>query len=203
MEIFLILASESRVRRQDTNIAGKGCLLKPVWSQYGSIIFLCLWFYSHWFHLQALRWTDESMFLLDKYVGDSQTKKFHWTFIFTILKLLLRSRYSSMQNKMKLDKLKFSSLNCMLLALAKKSSYFLASSCSMPSKGKFNNLLLTTRMDHKQNYPSTALNSSVVWMWTAFKNLSGFTNVVGTFHLHLAWEVWILILQRAWGSCQG
>lgn len=69
-----------------------------------------------------------------------------------------------MQNKMNLNKSKFSILNCMLLTLAKKSSYFLASPSSMPSKGKFNNLLLTTRMDRKENYPSTALNSSVVWM---------------------------------------
>lgn len=77
----------------------------------------------------------------------------------------------------------------MLLTLAKKSPNFLAPSSSMPSKGKFNNLLLTTRMDHKWYCQSTALSSSVVWMQMAYENLSGFTDAVGTFHLHLAWGV--------------
>lgn len=69
-----------------------------------------------------------------------------------------------MQNKMKLNRFKFSSLNCLLLTLAKKSPNFLAPSSSTLSKGKFNNLLLTTRMDCKWYCQSTALSSSVVWM---------------------------------------
>lgn len=73
-EVLLKFASESGVSRQDTNIAEKGWLAKVNPEPIRGIIFLCLWFSSCWFQLQALRWTDECMFLLDKQVGKSQTK---------------------------------------------------------------------------------------------------------------------------------